>query len=88
MHNDKTPIFNADSYEAIGDFWDANDLGEHWDSTRSAQFEVLVEAQRNYVPVETNLTQQLRAAAQRNGVSVESLVNGWLQERLSQEVGA
>lgn len=88
MHNDKTPISNAASYEAIGDFWDAHDLGERWDSTRPAQFDILVEAQRNYVPVETALTQQLRVAAQRNGVSVESLVNGWLQERLSQEVGA
>lgn len=88
MHNDKTSISNADSYEAIGDFWDAHDLGDHWDSTRPAQFDILVQAQRNYVPVETALTQRLRAAAQRKGVSVETLVNGWLQERLAQEVSA
>lgn len=88
MHSDKTSLSHADSYEAIGEFWDTQDLGEHWDATRSAQFEVLVQAQRNYVPVETALTQQLRVAAKRNGVSVESLVNGWLQERLLQEVSA
>lgn len=88
MHNDKTSISQADSYEAMGEFWDAHDLGEHWEATRPAQFAVLVEAERSSVPVETNLTQQLRAAARRNGVSVESLVNGWLQKRLSQEVGA
>ncbi len=88
MHNAKTSVSNADSYEAIGEFWDAHDLGEHWNETRPADFQVLVANQRNYFPVESELTRQLRTAAARNGVSVEALVSGWLQERLAQETSA
>ena len=85
MQNAKTSVSNADSYEAIGEFWDIHDLGELWDATRPAEFEIVAQEERNYFPVETNLTQQLRAVAERDGVSVERLVNGWLQERLAQE---
>lgn len=89
MANVKTSVSNATSYEEIGEFWDAHDLGEHWDTTRDAAFEVAIgDSARSYFPVETELAQQLRAAAQRHGVSPESLVRGWLQERLSQEVSA
>ena len=54
MQNAKTSVSNADCYEAIGEFWDAHDLGEHWDATRPAEFEVITQEERNYFPVETN----------------------------------
>ncbi len=88
MQKVKTSVSNADSYEAIGEFWDAHDLGEFWETTRPAQFQVLIENQRNYFPVETDLTQQLRAVAARDGIAVEVLVNSWLKERLAAEVSA
>lgn len=88
MANSKTSVSNATSYEEIGEFWDNHDLAQHWDTTRAAEFEVAIEGERSYFPLETQLALQLRAAAQRHGVSPESLLNGWLQERLTQEIRA
>ena len=40
MSESKTSISGADSYAAIGDYWDQHDLDSHWDQTRDAEFVV------------------------------------------------
>ena len=56
MDNAKTSLSQADSYEAIGEFWDAHDLGEFWEQTRPATFEIARGAQRLYPSVATDLS--------------------------------
>lgn len=83
MDNIKTTLSDADSYEAIGEFWDAHDLGEIWDKTRAAEFEIATDAA--FFPVEKSLSVKLRAAAEKHGVSAETLLNLWVQEKVAQE---
>ena len=42
MGKNKTPVSGADTYQAIGEFWENHDLTELWDQTEPAEFDVKV----------------------------------------------
>jgi hypothetical protein len=86
MAENKSSVSNAKSYEEIGEFWDAHDLGEIWDKTEEAEFDVDFESDVFYYAVETSISSKLHTIAEKRGVSAETLVNLWLQERVNQEV--
>jgi len=88
MSENKSSISQAQSYAEIGECWDEHDLSEVWDETGEVDFAVNVETQAIYFPVDANLSEKLRAAAARHGVTAEALVNLWLQERVNQETSA
>lgn len=82
MKEDKSSVSQGQSYQAIGEYWDNHDLDEVWAQTEAADFVVSGHARTTYYPVESGLSQKLRAVAQRRGVSAETLVNLWLQEKV------
>ena len=82
----KSSISKAKSYQEIGEFWDSHDLGEFWDKTEEAEFEVDLQSDVFYYAVETSLSSKLQRIAEKRGVSVETLVNLWLQEKVNQEL--
>jgi predicted HicB family RNase H-like nuclease len=83
MAKNKSSISKKDSYQKIGEFWEANDLGEIWEKTEAAEFEVALESNVFYYAVETSLSSKLRLIAERKGISVETLVNLWLHEKVN-----
>lgn len=86
MTENKSSISNASTYREIGEFWDENDTGDIWEQTEEADFEVEITSERKYFPVEIGLSEKITNIAAHRGVSPETLLNLWLQERLSQEV--
>jgi DNA-binding SARP family transcriptional activator len=48
MNEDKTTISQAQSYQAIGEFWDTHDLGEFWEQTAPAEFDVDIRSETTY----------------------------------------
>lgn len=86
MAENKSSISKAKSYQQIGEFWDAQDLSEVWDKTEEAKFDVDLQSDVFYYAVETSLSSKLHLIAEKKGVSAETLVNLWLQEKLNQEV--
>lgn len=85
MAENKSSISEAKSYREIGEFWDARDLGEVWDKTEEVEFEVDLQSDVFYYAVETSLSSKLHRIAETKGVSAETLVNLWLQEKVNQE---
>lgn len=85
MSEGKTSISQASSYEAAGEYWDEHDLGDIWEQTHEVEFDVDIQGSSTYFPVEATLSKQLRKLAARHGVSPETLLNLWLQERVGQE---
>jgi hypothetical protein len=73
-----------ESIEAAGNFWDTHNLSDYWDQTSEAHFEVNLDRQVILVPLEQNVAHQLASVARRQGLSTETLVNVWLNERLQQ----
>jgi hypothetical protein len=85
MTENKSSISKAESYQATGDYWDAHDLGEVWDKTKEADFQVDLQSSIFYYAVENSLSSKLHSIARQKGVSAETLVNLWLQEKINQE---
>ena len=86
MAENKSSVSKASSYQEIGEYWDAHDLGEVWDKTEEVKFEVDLESDVFYYAVENTLSSKLHSIAEKRGVSAETLINLWLQEKLNQEV--
>jgi len=85
MRRSKSSISKAQSYKAIGEFWDTHELSEHWDETKPVEFEVDIQSEAIYFPVETNLSDELRRIAAHRGVSPETLLNLWVKEKVGEE---
>jgi hypothetical protein len=82
MKRVKSTKSKASSYMEMGAYWDNNDLGEVWDQTEEADFEFIAEPQINYFAVEKELSEKLRLVAANKGVSADTLLNMWVQEKL------
>jgi len=76
------PIPNDfDSIEEAADFWDSHSLALYWDQT--SEVEMGVHAPRHqWVPLAANLAQKVARQARQEGVSVETLINLWIAEKL------
>ena len=85
MRKSKSSISNATSYEEIGEFWDRHDLSDYWDKTKPVDFDIDISSEVTYYPVEADLSERIASIAKRKGVSAETLLNLWLEERVRKE---
>ncbi len=88
MSTDRSSISQADSYTAIGEFWDSHDLTQFWDQTGPAEFEVDIRSEVTYYAIESTLSAKINEVASRRGVSAGTLVNLWVQEKLYEQFPA
>lgn len=84
MNKGKSSLSNAKSYREIGNFWDTHDLSDFWDKTKEVGFEVSIESEITYYALDKILSEQIQAIAQKRGVSADTLVNLWIQEKLQE----
>jgi hypothetical protein len=82
---DKTSISNAHTYQEIGAFWDEHDATEFGEQTE-VEFEVNIKSQRRYYPLDRHLSLKIRQIAEERGISEETLLNLWVQEKISQTI--
>ena len=82
MSRNSASLSKSRSYEGIGSYWDEHDLGEAWDRTEPADFEVELKSVKHYYPVERVLSDKVTQLAREQGVSPETLVNLWIQEKV------
>ena len=85
MRKSKSSISNATSYEEIGEFWDSHDLSDYWDKTKPVDFDIDISSEVTCYPVEADLSKRIASIAKRKGISAETLLNLWLQERVGKE---
>lgn len=88
MRRNKSSLSEAQSYKEIGEYWDSHDLTDYWDQTKAVQFEVEIETEATYFPVETSLSAKLVSLAKQRGISPETLLNLWIQEKVKEEAPA
>ena len=79
----KTSVSNATSYQDIGAYWDENDATESGGQV-NADFDVNIKSQRRYFPIDSHLSLKIKEAANQHGVSEETLLNLWVQEKVNQ----
>ena len=85
MSGDRSSISKARTYRQIGEFWDAHDLSEYWEHTQPAEFTHDSEPEVAYYPLEPTLAAKVHDVARQRGVSVETLLNLWVQEKLQEQ---
>jgi hypothetical protein len=86
MSKGKSTISKAQSYKEIGDFWDTHDLADYWEQTHPVEFQVDVQSEVIYYALDASLSEEVCSIAKRRGVSPETLVNLWVQEKLEEEM--
>ena len=84
MSEGKSKISEARSYREIAEFWDTHDMTDYWDQTEPVEFEVDIQSEATYYALERQLSQELVKAADERGVSAETLLNIWVQEKLTE----
>ena len=72
-------ISKAITDEKIGEFWDDHDFTDFDTDAPDIEFEVAYS-----VPLEVGLFGEIEKQAQQRGVKVETLVNLWLRQKLSE----
>ncbi len=78
--NRLSSISKADTLEKMGEFWDTHDFTDFDTDAPDVEFEILCA-----VPIEVDLLSSVEKQAHLRGVSVETLVNLWLQEKLVEQ---
>ena len=66
--------------EEASEFWDNHSVADY--ASQPVEMELEPRGRTTLVAVENNLLGRLRGLARKDGVSVETLVNMWLQEKL------
>lgn len=68
--------------EEFWGFWDTHSSADYEDVMEPVEVEIDLSSSKVYCPVAKDLLTAIRGQARRQGVSVETLVNLWLQERV------
>lgn len=73
------------SFEELANFWETHELTDYEDQLQEVKYRVVRKPTRRFVvTLSDELTRALRKATHREGVSMQTLINLWVQERLQQ----
>jgi hypothetical protein len=73
------------SFEALANFWETHDLTDYEDQLKEVKYKIAAKPTRQFVlTLSDELTKTMQKAVRREGVSMQTLVNLWVQERLQQ----
>lgn len=85
MSDNRSSISKAQSYQEMGEFWDTHDTTDFWEQTEPVEFEVDIQSEVRYYALERNLATKVNRYARHYGVSTETLLNLWVQEKLQEQ---
>ena len=81
--NESAPLPHFQSLHELVEYFDAHDMGEHWDRMPEAHFEVDIKRRHRLVSIDEDLMSTLSEIAQSHQVSVEVLIEAWLKEKVA-----
>jgi len=85
MRKNRSTLSKAKTYKEIGDFWDTHDLSDFWEQTKRVKFQVDIQSEITYYSLDKKLADQVQSLAQRRGVTTDTLINLWVQEKLQEQ---
>ena len=74
---------NFDSLEELWGGWDTHSSADYEDVMEPVEVEVELVSSKMYCAIAKDLLSEMRTQARQQGVSTETLINMWLQEKLS-----
>jgi len=85
MRKTKTSISRAKSYNKIAEFWDTHDLSDFWGKTRATDFQADIQSEVTYYSLDKILSKKVQSVARNRGISTDTLINLWIQEKLQDQ---
>lgn len=84
LSNERDPIPEFETLEDIAEFWDTHSTADYDDVTHEVYFEVNLNQsdKSSSVSLLPELSQTLTTLARDRGISLETLVNVWLTEKV------
>jgi len=80
--NNQTKIPKFDSIDALTQFFDENDMGDHLENMPEANFDVNLQRRSCFVAVDEELINRLSEISRQEHLPSETLVNSWLREKI------
>jgi len=71
------------SLEEFWGFWDTHSSADYEDFMETVEADIDLSSSKMYCAIAKDVLLQTRTQARRQGVSTETLINLWLQEKLS-----
>jgi len=71
------------SLEEAAEFWDTHDSADYEDHMRDVECEVEIKYHQFLISLDSDLFRKVSSIAQSKGISSETLVNLWIQEKAS-----
>lgn len=68
--------------EEFWGFWDTHSSADYEDVMEPVEVEIDLASSKVYCPVAKDLLREVRTRARQQGVSTETLINLWLQEKI------
>lgn len=66
-----------------GEFWDTHDSAEYESYFHDVEYEVEIKQRTFLISLDSDLYRRVSSIAQNRGVSAETLINLWVQEKAS-----
>ena len=82
MSKNKSTISKSNSYNGIAEFWETHDLSDYWDKTEEEHFEVDIQSEVILYAIDNKLSKKVDEIAQKHGISGDTLLNMWVQEKI------
>jgi hypothetical protein len=79
--NKPTDLPQFESVQALTDYFDTHDMGEHLDHLKEAHFDVDIKRRQYLVAIDAEIMKKVVAIAKSRQVSPEVLIHDWLQEQ-------
>jgi len=72
-----------DTFEEMAEFWETHDITDYDEYLTPVEVEIATHPRREYIiTLSDTLNESLRRIQQQEGVSLSTLVNLWVQEKL------
>jgi len=81
MVNKIDPVPNNMTIEEASEFWDTHSVADY--PSHVVELEYKPEERITFVAIANELLSKLEKKAKENGVSIETLINMWIQEKLT-----
>ncbi|RPJ38065.1 MAG: hypothetical protein EHM35_05375 [Planctomycetaceae bacterium] len=72
---------NFQTLDELWSFWDTHSSADYEDLMEPVEAEIDLSSSKVYCPVAKDLLREVRTRARQQGVSTETLINLWLQEK-------
>jgi hypothetical protein len=72
-------------YLKMGEFFDDYNIADNWENKVPVNFDVDIQTEIIYYRIDKNLSQKVQKIAQKRGISADTLINLWIQDKINNE---